>query len=643
MADMKSGKQNLPFTVRPGDPARLGAGVTEKGIHFAFVNESDKDCGVLLYKTGKTEPAYRVPLGEEYRTGHVFAALLEGLQAGDCYYNFYIGEETVYDPYAKALSGTDVWGRLDTQEKQRRVRCALPGGSFDWEGDKPLRVPYHELIGYQLHVRGFTKHVTAQVEHRGYFEGIVEKIPYFLELGVNMLELLPAYEFNEVMLQRTGGQAREEIEPFMSKEAVQKPGINYWGFTRGSYFAPKSAYAAGDDPAASFKSMVKALHKNGISLVMQFYFPPEVEEGEILACVRYWVLEYHVDGFHLAGERIPVFALAKDPLLADTRLMFGGLDTGEIYSRSVLPAQKNLAEYNDGFLIDCRRYLKGDEGMLQPVAARFRRNPEGMAVINYMSNYNTFTMLDMVSYDRKHNEDNGEENRDGSDYNYSWNCGAEGKTKKKAILKLRKQQMKNALAFLMLSQGTPLLYAGDERCHTQFGNNNPYCQDNAVSWLNWRESAMGQEIFEFTRQLIALRRAHPILHKAEGLRLMDYISCGYPDLSYHGEQAWYPRYESYERCIAIMYCGKYAMRSRRQEDDFFLAAYNMHWMPHECALPTLPEGMVWQMCMDTSVKEGIGICAEGRELPLSQQDKLTVPGRTVMLLIGKKEVEMTEA
>ena len=322
-------------------------------------------------------------------------------------------------------------------------------------------------------------------------------------------------------------------------------------------------------------------------------------------------------------------ALAQDPLLSHTKIFSEGFALDEIYEEKAVPAFRNLAEYNDGFMLDARRFLKGDEGQLTAITSRARRNPKRNGVINYMANHNGFTLTDLVTYDEKHNEANGEANRDGTDVNYSWNCGEEGPSRKKRLLKLRSRQLRNAFVILLLSQGTPLIYAGDERGNSQSGNNNAWCQDNELSWIPWKTGKTETALLEFVKGLIAFRKAHPVFHQDRELQMTDYLSCGYPDVSYHGRQAWFGDFENYSRSVGILYAGDYV------EDDFFYVAYNMHWMPHEFALPGLPADRKWRIALDTGLEGTEGIFQEGEEEILEEQRKVTVPERTILVLVGK--------
>lgn len=389
--------------------------------------------------------------------------------------------------------------------------------------------------------------------------------------------------------------------------------INYWGYRKGFYYAPKASYAASENGPEEFRELVKSLHRNGMELVMQFYFPNTVKRSGILDILRFWVLEYHVDGFRLLGENLPVDLAAADDLLADTKLLYQGFWIDGVYGRNETPKGPHLAEYNDSYLYDMRRFLKGDEGMLESALRHMRYIPEKTGRVHYLTNYNGFTLADLVSYDHKHNEANGEDNRDGNDYNCSWNCGEEGTARSRRVKELRFRQIKNAICMLLLTQSTPLIFMGDEFGNSQKGNNNPYCQDNAVTWLDWRILSKNAKILEFWKKMLVFRKSHPILHPEKELRLMDYIACGYPDLSYHGQSAWRPRTEGYFRHAGIMLCGKYARVDRDTEDAFLYLAINMHWESHKLALPRLPRNMRWEKVLGTEESGELLCRAEVRQ------------------------------
>lgn len=581
-------------------PYPLGAHRESDSIRFSFVSGKES-CGVIIYDKATGKKLKKLPFLPQERMGRVYCKYLQGVNAEDISYQFYEEDRIIPDEHARGFTGKVRYGK---SRDEKDLKAVLIEEDFDWENDKNPKLSYAQSVLYCMHVRGFTRHSSSKVLHRGTYLGVVEKIPYLKESGITTLELQPAYEFMEIM----GGQESKKEAAYITKDTghlllEDKNKLNYWGYKKGYYYAPKASYAFGDNPSVEFKTMVRELHKNNMEVIMQFYFPKEAHRGKIAEILRFWVLEYHVDGFHLMGDDIPTTLLAKDAALADTKLMYYSFDIDEIYGKEEQPVQPNLAEYRDDYLYTMRRFLKSDEDMLSRVLDEMRHIPQKTGRIHYMSNYYGLTLMDMVSYDRKHNEENGEENRDGNDHNCSWNCGEEGNTRKKKVVSLRKKQIKNAMCLLSLTQSTPLIFMGDEFGNTQFGNNNPYCQDNKITWLDWRELEKNQEIYRFWQFMMELRKNHPILHPEKELRIMDYIACGYPDLSYHGQNAWRPQLESYNRHVGLMYCGMYAKKDRFSDDDFFYVAINMHWEPHELAMPKLPKGMLWQKIISTDEQQ----------------------------------------
>lgn len=570
------------------NPYPLGARREAGGICFSFVSVT-ADCGIVLYDALTGKERQRIPFTEEDRTGEIYCKLVENIRPEQVVYQFYQADRLVPDEHGRVFPGKLPYGKERAGEE---LRAGFLPECYDWEDDKCPALPYDRTVMYCMHVRGFTRHASSKVMNRGTFAGIREKLPYLKEIGVTTLELQPAYEFLELEKVEAPPQGAPCIQP--------ENRVNYWGYKRGFYYAPKQAYAASEDAATEFRDLVKELHRNGMELVMQFYFPEQIDRNDISDILRFWALEYHVDGFHLLGTELPIELLAADPLLADKKFMYYGINAEAVYGRDRMPQYPHLAEYNDSFLYEMRRFLKGDENMMNSVLKNMRYIPARAGVVHYLTNYYGFTLADLVSYDRKHNEGNGEENRDGNDYNCSWNCGEEGTAKSRKVRQLRIRQMKNAICLLLLSQGTPLIFMGDEFGNSQKGNNNPWCQDNAIGWLDWGKQEKNRELLEFWKQLAAFRREHPILHPARELRLMDSLSCDYPDLSYHGESAWRPQTEHHSRSIGMMLCGKYARNDKGQEDDFLYIAINMHWERHSLALPRLPKNMRWELVLTTA-------------------------------------------
>ncbi|CDE46054.1 putative uncharacterized protein [Clostridium sp. CAG:411] len=568
---------------------------------FSVAMEHGKETSLELFRTGDKTCSYSLVLGKEYLVGGVFSVILT-LPQDISEYCYKTNGEKMLDPYAIQLTGREQFGESNAN---REVHCLITENIRHIS--EPLSVPFHELILYRLHVRGFTKHSSSKVKNPGTFKGIEEKIPYMKQLGINGVVLLPCYEFDERMDEEELGKYRSNFldytKPITEKQDKEQewPKINFWGYTkRANYFAPKASYAANPlQPISEMKQMVKKLHDNGIAVFMEMFFSEGTNQTLILECLRYWVRMFAIDGFKINTEVVNGTLIAQDPYLSRTKFLATYWNTGEFYHQYEKINEKILAEYNDGFMVDCRRFLKSDEGQVNGFVNRMRKNPSQQTVINYITNTNGFTLMDLVSYDIKHNEANGEQGMDGTEYNYSWNCGWEGPTRKKQIAQLRLRQIKNALSFLLLSQGVPMLLAGDEFGNTQKGNNNAYCQDNEIGWVTWNKRVMNQRILAFCKKLIALRKAHPVFSPKEELRGMDYIACGSPDISFHGTKPWYPDLSNYSRVIGIMLCGKYAPLTIRKSDKSFYMAFNMHWEAHRFELPVLPKGKKWKVIIDT--------------------------------------------
>lgn len=620
-----------------GQPYPLGASVREAGINFSMVNGSDKECGIIFYRKG-VEQKERVLFDQKHRIGNICCALIEGINACDCEYNFFIGDKVFVDPYAKKIVGNEKW--RSGEFVRPLLRGGFDHGTFDWMETAPLHIPYHESVMYCLNIRSFTRHASSKVKKKGTFEGLMEKIPYLRELGVNSIELMPAYEYEECEWDSTDANAKAQIEYQVNHIDERLPAddgwdsepprarrLNCWGYKEAFYFAPKASYAAGSDPCEEFRRMVRSLHRNGIEVIMQFYFPDSVKQGYILEIIKHWVLEYQIDGVHLKGSRLPMTLIATEPLLANTKIMCEDFYLHEIYPNGMQPARKVLGYYRDAYMYDMRKYLKGDQDTLKNFRYHMKNTDARCGIVNYMTNYYGFTLKDLVSYDQKHNEANGENNTDGTNYNFSWNCGVEGPSRKKTIKRLRIKQMKNALSFLFTAQGTPLLFAGDEFGNSQYGNNNCYCQDNETGWVDWRELDRNQELYKYVRDLIAFRKRHSILHLDDSLTTLDRFGYGYPDLSYHGEEAWKVQPENYNRHIGIMYCG----RNDEGEGDHIYIAYNMHWNSHRFALPSIAKHQ-WNTLLCT--EESTVVFDEEKHM-----EYVDIAPRSVSILTGRKLTE----
>ncbi|MDO4321746.1 MAG: alpha-amylase family glycosyl hydrolase [Lachnospiraceae bacterium] len=620
----------LKYRVIEDDSRTAGAVLQRDGVHFGYYASGEERPVLLLYKKGTEEIAAEIPFPESALGDGYFSMKVKFPYSG-YEYNFREGENVVTDPYARRICGREQFGVLPS-ESPHALRGGFPQ-RYHWGSDRLPGLPFEDAVMYHLHVRGFTMQKNSGVRKKGTFAGIREKIPYLKRLGINQVKLMPVYEFAELAprLPKRSLPAKTQVEAaaraLEDEKRPEQYKMNFWGYGDGYYFAPKSAYAAGKSPDTEMKDMVKALHAEGIEVILEFAFSDDVHIGMIEECLSCWAMDYHIDGFSVIARESVVEELARLPLFRRRKLICNWYPDG----LKSWNAEKNhgmLAESNDGFMNDCRRLLKGDESCLGAFSFQIRNHPEGCARINYMTNHDGFTMMDLVSYDRKYNLDNGEQDRDGTDYNLSWNCGAEGPSRKKDIAALRMRQRKNAYAMMLFAQGTPMLLAGDEFGNSQNGNNNPYCHDSELSWLDWSGCRRNRELTEFVEKAVAYRKAHRVLHQPRALKLSDQLSSGFPDLSFHGEQAWYGDMERGRRHLGCMYSGRYT-----GEEGFVYIAYNFHWNPQEFALPLLPKGEVWQRVMDTSRKESF-LEEEARE-QMKDAKSFTVPARTIVILEGK--------
>jgi len=594
---------------------RLGVRKTQKGYQFAFASATEEPCNLLLFKKGEETPEYKIPM--ERFMGDIYVADVEKINGKNYEYAYEVDGKIALDPYAKGISGKKKFGEeVDSQ----KLRCTFNLTEYNWENDKHPEIPLAESLIYCTHLRGYTMDKSSKVRAKGTFKGMIEKIPYLVSLGVKQLELMPIYEFEEFPRPK---KKRSKYEPEKREEGLA---LNYWGYTSGYYFAPKASYAHGTDASKELKDLVKALHKAGIELILEFYFDETASPNMIMDCLKFWVEEYHIDGIHINRSAISMKNLVMEPALKSTKIFTEYFEQPELLEEINSPKRKHLAEYRDGFLVDARRLLKGEEDALRAFADKTKRNPDEYAVVNYIANHNGFTMMDMVSYDEKHNEANGENNRDGSNYNYSWNGGVEGPTKIKAINSLRAKQLRNAFAMLMFAQGIPLIYGGDEFGNSQQGNNNVYGQDNELSWIQWNTTKAAKELLEYVKKLIIFRNEHAAFHMPKEASMSDYKSTGIPDLSYHGENAWYGGFEAYRRHLGMMYGAGYA------EENTIYVAYNLHQSEHEFGLPILSKGKEWKMIFNTAEETDI-FTPDGIDIP--KQRILKLSGRSICVLEGK--------
>ena len=555
-----------------GFPFPQGCTVEGQTANFSVAVPEGQTCELIIYKKGARTSAFsqKMPYSDVAGNLHFLSVVLE--QPEDYEYCYKIGGKIVPDPYGKAFSGREHWSVSKGKEK-RKLRTRIVTDTFDWEKSQFPHLKKEDVIAYSLHVRGFTKHSSSGVAHKGTFDGVTEKLPYLQKLGINQIHLMPVYEFDE-----------------------NQRHVNYWGYGKAYFFAPKASYAAGD-PVNEMKSLVRQMHLAGIEVILEMPFTEGTTFSLILDCLRYWVMQYHVDGFIVNPYICNPDELAKDPVLAKSKIL----------------------KKEDGFQNVMRRFLKGDEGMIRDVICQLKN--QDTQLYNYIASHNGFTLCDVVSYDGKHNENN----LDGPDYNYSWNCGAEGNSRKKAVNELRKNQIFNAFFLLLFAQGMPCILSGDEFMNTQKGNNNAYCQDNLISWLDWNQLSRQEELYTFVCRLIALRKA---CMKQTAKKSEDTMGrSGIPQISYHGEDAWQMPAGRASRQLGVFY------HEESTEKDFYIA-YNMHWLSHSFALPSLPKGMEW-VCI-AGTKEGV--LDEKEAVPVKDK-KVQLEERTIKVFVGRQAKE----
>lgn len=608
-----------------------GIMIEKDGIHFGYYACTEETPVLLLYRKGTEEVVAELPFPKQNVSGSLYTMKVR-FQPSQYEYNFREGDAVVTDPYAKKISGRERFGQ-EPSESPHAIRGGFTVKKYNWGEDCLPQIPYNEAVMYHLHVRGFTMQKNSGVRRKGTFAGLKEKIPYLKELGINQVKLMPVYEFAEVVPRisrkrrppKSQSEAKERAFEKQNPDGLYK--LNYWGYGDGFYFAPKASYAAGKNPEDELKDMVKAFHGQGIEVLLEFCFTDRADVSMIGQCLDHWANEYHIDGFSIIARESVSAELARLPLFRKRKLICNWFpDSVKEYNREENFCQ--LAQSNDGFMNDCRRLLKGDGECLEAFSHRLRSNPAGCAEINYMTNHDGFTLMDLVSYNQKHNLENNEQDHDGSNYNCSWNCGVEGPSKKRDIVNLRMRQRKNAYAMMLFAQGTPMLLAGDELGNTQDGNNNPYCHDSELTWVDWSKRRGNRELTDFVKAAIAYRKSHKVLHQGRELKCSDYLSSGYPDLSFHGDRAWYGDFEQPHRHLGCLYSGYYA-----GEEDFLYIAYNFHWDEQEFALPLLPKGQSWYKVMDTSQKESFP--AQEMQECLKDAKAVLIPARTIVILEGR--------
>lgn len=689
--------------LRAGRPYPFGATVIGNAVNFSIYSRYATACTLVLFRNHEKEPFVEIPFNKAFRMGNVFSMMVfdldfENIEYGyrmDGPYNPQEGhrfnkEKILMDPYAKLIAGRDVWGIQPDWNSKYQYRARIVYDDFDWEDDLPLETPVGDLVIYEMHVRNFTCDPSSKVKYPGTFAGIMEKIPYLKGLGVNCIELMPIHEF-------------DEFENSKPSPVDGRMLYNVWGYSNVGFFAPKAAYASTGRfgmQVDELKNLIKQLHANGIEVILDVVFNHTAEGNEngpyisyrgidnktyymltpdgyyfnfsgcgntlncnnpnvrdmIVESLRYWVTDYHVDGFRFDLAAIlgrdqngcpmsnpPLLeSLAHDPILGKTKLIAEAWDAGGLYQVGSFPSWGRWAEWNGKYRDSIRRFLKSDEYVLADVKERIAGSPDlyasqnrGVkASVNFITAHDGFTLMDLVSYNNKHNEANGENNRDGEEHNNSWNCGWEGECDDEGINTLRHKQIKNAISLLMVSQGIPMILSGDEMGNTQFGNNNAYCQDNEIGWLNWNNLQKNADLYNYFQKIIAFRKHHKVLRHEYHLGYCDYKNTGYPDISWHGVKAWHPETTYNNLTAAFMLNGCYA-ETDGVPDDFVYVAMNMHWEMHGFELPQLPEGKVWHIFANTDVAAPMDIVEPGKEVLMDNQREVLVGARSIVILVGK--------
>jgi len=644
------------FQIRPGFFREFGAVAIPGGVNFTIHTHGATSCELLLFHRKAEEPYAVIPFPESYKIGFCYSMIVFDLDIEEFEYAYRLDgpydekkglrfdkNKILLDPYARAVTGQSQWGHVNNAQHGYRARVVQ--SNFDWGDQRHHSIPMEDLIIYELHVRGFTMDESSGVKHHGTFEGLREKIPYLKELGVNAVELMPIFEFDEM----------RDVRLIDENEL-----IDFWGYNPVSFFAPNTSYCSSMEynrEGLELKTLIKDLHDNGIEVILDVVFNHTAEGNEfgpcfsfkgfdnniyymltpdghyynfsgcgntlncnhpvvrdmILECLRYWVIEYRVDGFRFDLASIlgrnddgtplsqpPLLrSLAFDSILGNVKLIAEAWDAGGLYQVGSFPSWKRWAEWNGRYRDDMRRFLKGDDFLAQTAAARITGSPDlydpayrgGNASINFLTCHDGFTLYDLYSYNQKHNEANGWGNTDGADDNNSWNCGVEGETDDPAILALRKRLMKNACAVLLCSRGTPMFLSGDEFADTRYGNNNPYCQDNLISWLDWSLLKKNKDLFDFFQYMIRFRKDHPVIRKD-----LEPSYLGVPAMSTHGLTPDEINFSGDSHVVCVRFAG---YNEATQKEDLVYLAVNSGWFPVTLTLPELPEHYKWKVAVNT--------------------------------------------
>ncbi|QUH02170.1 glycogen-debranching protein [Saccharopolyspora erythraea] len=667
------------FAVRPGRTAPLGAVAVDDGVNFAVVSRTAERVWLVLLSPRDGTEIATIPFPGEYRFGAVWAMTVVGLPAEVDYAyrvdgpdgtgNRFAPDALLLDPHGTAVAGGEIWGRA------RTYRSRVLVDDFDWGADRKPRIPPEDLVIYEAHVRGFTRHPSSGTRVPGTYAGFRDKIPHLARLGVNCVELMPVFEFDD-----TDNSAGEGL-------------VNYWGYDPVSFLAPKAAYAADPQaPARELKELVRDLHAHGIEVVLDVVFNHTAEGdhrgptlswrgvdnatyyllgpgGEdcnysgtgntvnandpvvrsyVVDCLRYWATEYRVDGFRFdltsaltrggdghALENPPLLEqIAHDPVLADCRLIAEPWDAAGLYQVGRFPHHQRWMEWNGRYRDAVRRFLVGRPDSAGELATRLVGSPDlygergTTASVNFVTCHDGFTLADWAAFDHKHNEANGEDGQDGPGDEASWNCGVEGRTDDEGVLRLRERQVRNALALLLLSHGVPMLLGGDEFGRTQLGNSNAYCHDGSLTWLDWDMADRNAGLVEFVRRCLAFRRAHPVLRRTAHPSGEADEGAAYPPVSWHGRRPGDPDWSTASGLLV-------ALLHQEVPGDTVLVIANAHAEAEEIALPEVPPGTGWHRFLDTCREPAATPIGSEEQLP--DQARIVVAAHSVVVLVAGEE------
>ncbi len=631
-----------------GNPTVPGATICYGGVNFT-IDITDKELTddklyLILFRKGTTKLVHKILFKKEYFYGNV-ASMKVAVIPGDYDYAYMTGNSYIGDKYAVIVNGMENFGKTHRDiitygvyvpSVMKKASAVKTSSKKDTDNKnfmlKKESIPFDEAIIYKLHVRGFTMHESSGVTSKGTFKGITEKLDYLKDLGVNVLQLMPVYEFDDVLYSNLVGEDSSKL----------RIKANYWGYSDAYYYAPKKAYSEGN-PTEEFKYMVEQIHSKGMEIILEFYFVPGTSRRYVVDCLRFWRFEYGIDGFMVNTNVVPVSVINDDPLLADIKI-YTTDENSMPQVRRKSDYVKRRAVYSESFYKNAIKFLIGDEGMVWDMTNSMKENSNVKAVVNYVSNHGTFSLMDAFSYNNKRNEANGEGNFDGSKERLNWNCGMEGPADRTEVAELRKSLIKSAFALLLLSQGTPLIYAGDEMGHTCYGNNNPYCQDNDVNYLDYNDLKINRDIYEYVKMLIALRKQNKLLHMKKLSPMNDYLSLGCSDVSFHGMEPF--KIDTYRESkhFAMVINGRYGKKVTGNLEDNIYAAFNMEHKPVEFIIPDIRDEHKWKLfaattenvtVSDAKLQDGDVVDVVSDEVYKEGSDKVMVPPYSTVILVER--------